>query len=82
LKGFYLEEEIIMAVNIGSVDRALRAIVGIALGVTGWLGIAGTVGTIIAIVGLVLFATAILSRCPVYSMIGMNSCEVDDPRGH
>ncbi|MBL4775431.1 MAG: DUF2892 domain-containing protein [Mariprofundus sp.] len=71
-----------MAVNVGSVDRALRAVVGIALAVSGWLGIAGMAGTIVGVVGLVLFATALLSRCPVYSIVGMNSCEVDDPRGH
>ena len=71
-----------MAVNVGSVDRALRAVVGIALAVSGWLGIAGMVGTTVAVIGLVLFATALLSRCPVYSIVGINTCEVDDPRGH
>ncbi|RZU99385.1 YgaP family membrane protein [Spiribacter vilamensis] len=56
--------------NIGSVDRALRAVVGLAL-------IALAVfsqGMAWGWIGVVPLATAVFSSCPAYSLIGVNTC--------
>lgn len=56
--------------NVGAVDRALRAIVGLIL-------IALTVvgpQTMWGWVGLVPLATAFIGWCPAYLPIGLNTC--------
>lgn len=68
-----------MKENVGTVDRALRVIIGIALLLAGWLGSFGIVGIII---GAVLLFTGLFSFCPIYSALGKSTCEQPDPRGH
>ena len=61
-----------MARNIGSLDRALRVIAGLALlsllilleGNLRWLGL----------IGLVPLLTAVLGNCPAYSILGVSTC--------
>jgi hypothetical protein len=56
--------------NIGTVDRALRAIVGLAL-----IALALTnSGMAWGWIGIVPLATAVFSTCPAYSLIGLNTC--------
>ena len=56
--------------NIGTVDRAIRAIVGLALIALGLTNSGMAWGWI----GTVPLATAIFSTCPAYSLIGLNTC--------
>ncbi len=56
--------------NEGPVDRGLRVAAGLALigcAVTGVLGPW-------AWIGVVPLATGLLGSCPVYSMLGINTC--------
>ena len=60
--------------NVGSIDRAIRAIAGIiaiALYVLGILG--GTLGIVALVVGIVLLGTAIMGWCPPYALLGINT---------
>lgn len=53
--------------NIGSIDRSLRIALGLVLvagAATGYVGVW-------AWVGVVLLATAAISYCPLYSLLGM-----------
>lgn len=59
-----------MEINIGSTERLLRIIVGvviIALGIYygSWWGV----------IGLVPLLTGLSRFCPLYSMLGMNTCK-------
>lgn len=57
--------------NVGTVDRALRIIGGlilIALAATHTIGIWGWIGVVPLITG-------IISWCPVYALLGLNSCK-------
>jgi hypothetical protein len=56
--------------NVGGIDRVLRIVVGLALIGLTLGGVIGAWGWI----GLVPLATGALSTCPVYSMLGMNTC--------
>ena len=62
-----------MTRNVGGIDRALRIIVGLALigltlaGLIGWWGW----------IGLVPLGTALLGYCPLYPMLGLNTCPAD-----
>lgn len=59
-----------MKSNMGTIDRALRVIVGLILvglaltGTVGWWGW----------LGVVPIVTGALGSCPLYSIIGVNTC--------
>jgi hypothetical protein len=59
-----------MKTNAGTIDRALRALLGIvllALTLTGTIGLWGWLG-------VVLIATAALGYCPLYTVFGFSTC--------
>lgn len=55
--------------NAGTVDRVVRAVVGI--GLIGW---ALTGGPAWAWIGIVPLATAAMGWCPAYSLFGIKTC--------
>lgn len=55
--------------NVGSIDRALRIIFGLAL----LVGFAMT-GTVWYLIGIVPLATGLMSSCPIYSIFGFRTC--------
>jgi hypothetical protein len=56
--------------NVGSIDRLVRVIVGIALIALVFIGPQTPWGWI----GLVPLATAALSWCPLYTALGIETC--------
>lgn len=61
-----------MKTNVGSLDRSLRVIGGataMGLAATGLIGGWGWFGAVPLLTGLVRF-------CPVYSLLGINSCKL------
>jgi hypothetical protein len=57
-----------MTKNVGSIDRLLRAALGIALIVWALAG-----GPMWAWIGVVPLATAAISFCPLYAMLGLRT---------
>ena len=63
-----------MKSNMGTLDRIIRAVVGIALIVLWSLDLLQGVPAIIAlVVGIVMLLTAMLRWCPPYSLLGINT---------
>jgi len=63
-----------MQQNIGTADRVIRVVVGIAALAAWYLGLAeGTLGIIALVVGVVMIATAAFRWCPPYALIGLNT---------
>ena len=56
--------------NVGSIDRVLRILVGLVLLALVFVGPKTTWGW----VGLVPLFTGLFGTCPLYSLIGVNSC--------
>ena len=59
-----------MTKNVGGIDRTLRIVVGLALiaaAATGNIGLWGYIG-------VVPLLTALVGVCPLYSLIGLNTC--------
>ncbi|AOW11561.1 hypothetical protein LPB72_22745 [Hydrogenophaga crassostreae] len=59
-----------MTKNIGSLDRILRAVIGLALiaaTATGAIGIWGWIG-------VVPLVTALMGWCPPYAILGFSTC--------
>lgn len=59
-----------MKSNMGSIDRGLRIVVGVVLVVLALLGTIGWWGWL----GVIPIVTGALGNCPVYSVIGVNTC--------
>jgi len=59
--------------NVGTIDRFLRIIVGVALialaatGKVGWWGY----------IGIVPLATGVFRFCPAYTLLGMRTCPAE-----
>lgn len=61
-----------MTRNEGMIDRALRVIVGLALIALVFVGPQTPWGWI----GLVPLVTGLVGMCPLYSVLGINTCPV------
>ncbi|CAN7343718.1 YgaP family membrane protein [Rhizobacter sp. LjRoot28] len=59
------------SINVGSVDRALRILLGVVLIGLAAAGLTGAWGYI----GIIPLATGLMSRCPVYSLFGLSTCK-------
>jgi hypothetical protein len=57
--------------NIGTLDRALRIVVGLALIALAATGAAGPWGWI----GVVPLGTGLFSWCPAYNLFGIKTCK-------
>lgn len=61
-----------MQANVGSVDKGIRIVIGVALlayaflghGQSRWFGL----------IGILPIVTALVSFCPLYSLIGIKTC--------
>lgn len=63
-----------MRENVGTIDRVIRAGVGIAL-VLGALAVGAPVArTILGLGGVIMLGTALVGFCPVYRVLGLNTC--------
>ncbi|MGA7799499.1 MAG: DUF2892 domain-containing protein [Gammaproteobacteria bacterium] len=59
-----------MGKNVGSIDRALRIIIGLGLISLVFVGPHTYWGWI----GIIPLATALMGWCPLYSLIGVKTC--------
>lgn len=60
-----------MKANVGSIDRAIRILVGVCLiaaTLLGWIGAWGWLG-------IIPLATGLFKFCPAYLALGMNTCD-------
>ncbi|MDO8279375.1 MAG: DUF2892 domain-containing protein [Burkholderiaceae bacterium] len=61
-----------MKVNEGAIDRSLRVVVGLVLlglTATGYIGMWGYIG-------LIPLVTGAVGICPLYSVLGINTCNM------
>lgn len=70
-----------MMVNVGSADRAVRALVGIVLLAVPFVPLAaaalaglGAGIWVLPVVGAVLLLTALFRVCPAYTLLGIRTC--------
>jgi hypothetical protein len=67
--------------NMGATDRLIRLIVAIVLIILFYKGIvAGTLGIIALVLALLLTVTSLISFCPLYTLLGMNTCKKEDEK--
>ncbi|MDP2787011.1 MAG: DUF2892 domain-containing protein [Pseudomonadota bacterium] len=61
-----------MNANVGSIDRILRIVVGLAL--IAWAAVLD--GPVWAWIGIVPLATGLFRFCPFYPLLGLSTCPV------
>jgi hypothetical protein len=66
-----------MKTNEGTVDRIIRAVVGVAALLGAFAMGSGSVAFILLlVVGAILLVTAAVGFCPLYRVFGMSTCPV------
>ena len=58
-----------MKANVGGIDRILRIVVGLAL-----IGVAVSGVSVWGWIGVVPLATGLIKFCPLYPILGFNTC--------
>ena len=71
-RGLSPKESAMFKTNVGSADRFIRILLGIVLIALVFVGPQTPWGWI----GIVPLVTGLLRTCPLYSLIGINSCRV------
>jgi len=61
-----------MQKNVGTIDRVLRALIGACLIVVALVG--ESTASKFGWIGVIPLATAVVSFCPLYSLLGISTC--------
>lgn len=65
-----------MHLNVGSFDRILRIVIGLALIAYAFFGLGSptsTIGLVAIAVGAILGVTGLVSWCPIYAALGLRT---------
>ena len=67
-----------MVHNVGSVDRIVRIVVAAAaIGIAAAVGVGSIGGVVLLVVAAIMAVTAAVGSCPLYRLVGVNTCPVD-----
>jgi hypothetical protein len=66
-----------MKTNMGTTDRIIRLAVAAIIAILYFTGtVTGTLGIVLLVVAAVFALTAVVSFCPLYPILGINTCKV------
>ncbi|MEE9387799.1 MAG: DUF2892 domain-containing protein [Paracoccaceae bacterium] len=65
--------------NMGSLDRILRAVVGLAL-LAGFFLLPDASYRNWLLLGIIPLATSLINSCPVYTLLGIGTCPIKDSK--
>ena len=66
-----------MKTNVGSMDKVIRIVLALIFaGLYFTDTVTGTLGLVLVILGGVFLVTALVGFCPLYAMVGLNTCPV------
>lgn len=65
-----------MKTNMGNMDRTIRILLAVVFSALYFTHtVTGTAGLVLLIVGAVFLATSFIGFCPLYTLVGMNTCK-------
>lgn len=65
-----------MKPNMGTTDKIIRITAAIIFSILFFTGVVeGTPGKVLLILGGIFLATSLISFCPIYTIVGMNTCK-------
>lgn len=62
-----------MSNNVGKIDKSLRVIIGLAIITYGIIE-----QSLLGIIGLIPLMSALMGWCPLYSILGISSCSLQN----
>ena len=64
-----------MKKNMGTADRIIRIVLAAVFAYLYFSGtVAGTLGIVLVVLGAVFVLTSLVSFCPLYTLVGLNTC--------
>jgi hypothetical protein len=70
-----------MTCNVGGLERPIRIVVGILVLALGAFADLPPIGVAIAlVVGAIALVTGAIGYCPLWAILGMNTCPTETPR--
>jgi hypothetical protein len=64
-----------MKPNMGNADRIIRVLLAAVFAYLYFSGtVTGTIGLVLVILGAVFVLTSLVSFCPLYKIVGLNTC--------
>ena len=64
-----------MTKNMGNTDKLFRLGIAALIAVLYYMGvITGTIAIVLGIFGVIFALTSLISFCPLYSLVGINTC--------
>jgi hypothetical protein len=67
-----------MKKNMGNIDKIIRVLVAIVIAVLFFTNvISGTLGIVLLVLAGVFVLTSVMSFCPLYTLVGINTCTKD-----
>ncbi len=65
-----------MTKNVGKTDKIVRIVLAVILAALDYFGVVkGGFFWVLSVVAIVLFVTALINFCPLYTLLGKNTCE-------
>lgn len=70
-----------MKTNVGTTDKLIRIILALLLGTLFLTDTAsGALGMVFLIFAIVLIATSLIGFCPLYTLLGINTCSINSKK--
>ncbi|MBS0171018.1 MAG: DUF2892 domain-containing protein [Nitrospira sp.] len=67
-----------MACNVGGIERPIRIILGVLLiGIGVFGGLTGAAMGVVLAVGAIALVTGTIGFCPVWTLLGINTCPIE-----
>ncbi len=64
-----------MKKNMGNTDRIIRILLAVVFAVLYFTNtVTGTFGIVLLVLGAVFLLTSLISFCPLYPLVGINTC--------
>jgi len=61
---------------MGNIDKIIRVLIAAVFAVLYFTGtVTGTIGLVLLVLGGVFLFTSIISFCPLYTLVGINTCK-------
>lgn len=68
-----------MKKNMGSTDKGMRIVIALAIALLYYFDvISGTLGIVLMVLAIVFLLTSFISYCPLYPILGINTCKNKD----
>ncbi|BFU94852.1 MAG: conserved protein of unknown function [Nitrospira sp.] len=72
-----------MPCNVGTVERSVRILLGILLlGIGAFAGLSPMVTGVALVVGTIALVTGAISFCPLWALLGLNTCATNPAAKH